>query len=295
MIGRGLALAGISIGMPSMNIAPNRDTAFAVIKGNSQTVQAEVQSDSFPEIVVVKGIPVKWNMHVDKDNLNDCNKEFQVSKLKIDKSLAVGDNIVEFTPNESGNFTYSCWMGMIKSKVIVVDNQSDLKKMEKKSTVSTSAQQASTPSTTSISSSKASSNSNAVVQTFTGYITTEDDFAANLKEDTAYMIYMRLMALSGLGITFQQDGKWVFYFIDGNIATDNKKDNGQWAFDGTGSQLDAWRLVEAQAKENNGVNKMKPVPVTITGTLNGNTQTNPGLDADGKHFPIITVKSMIKD
>ncbi|AGK98925.1 sulfite exporter TauE/SafE family protein [Clostridium pasteurianum] len=295
MIGRGLALAGISIEMPNMNIVKNGDIAFAVIKGNSQTVQAEVQSDTFPEIVVVKGIPVKWNMHVDKDNLNDCNKEFQVSKLKIDKGLAAGDNIVEFTPDEAGNFTYTCWMGMIKSKVIVVDNQSDLNKIEKKSTAPTSTQQISTSSATSISSSKTSSNSNAPVQTFTGYITTEDDFATNLKEDTAFMIYMRLMTLSGLGITFQQDGKWVFYYIDGNIATDNKKHGEKWTFDGTGSQLDAWKLVESQAKENNGVNKMKPVPVTITGILNGNTQTNPGLDADGKYFPIIVVKSMTKN
>jgi sulfite exporter TauE/SafE len=294
MIGRGLALAGISIEKPNTNIAQNGDTAFAVIKGNSQTVQAEVQSDSFPEIVVVKGVPVKWNMHVDKDNLNDCNKEFQVSKFKIDKSLAIGDNIVEFTPNESGNFIYSCWMGMIKSKVIVVDNQSYLKKIQQKSTTSTSAKQRSV-STTPSSLSKKTTNSNAVVQTFTGYITTEDDFAASLKEDTAFMIYMRLMALSGLGITFQQDGQWVFYYIDGNIATDNKKYGGEWTFDGTGSQLDAWKLVEAQVKDNNGANKMKPVPVTITGTLNENIQTNPGLDADGKYFPVITVKSITKN
>lgn len=108
MIGRGLALSGISIKMPNMNIAKNGHKVFALIEGNSQTVQAEVQSDSFPEIVVVKGIPVRWNMHVDKDNLNDCNKAFQVSKLKINKSLTVGDNIVEVTPNESGDFTYIC-------------------------------------------------------------------------------------------------------------------------------------------------------------------------------------------
>ncbi|AGK98927.1 bacterial Ig-like domain-containing protein [Clostridium pasteurianum] len=134
------------------------------------------------------------------------------------------------------------------------------------------------------------------VQTFTGYITTEDDFAANLGEDTAFMIDMKMMVLSGLGITFQQDGKWVFYYIDGNIATNNTNGaGGKWVFDGTGSQLNAWNIVEAQVKENNGANKMNPVPVTITGTLNGNTQTNPGLDADGEHFQVITVNSITKN
>jgi uncharacterized protein YjdB len=133
------------------------------------------------------------------------------------------------------------------------------------------------------------------VQTFTGYITTEDDFAANLGEDTAFMVYMKLMALSGLGITFEQDGKSVFYYFDGNIATNNTNgDGGKWTFDGTGSQLNAWKIVEAQVKENNGVNKMKPVPVTVTGTLNGNVQTNPGPDADGIHFQVIKVNSILK-
>lgn len=134
------------------------------------------------------------------------------------------------------------------------------------------------------------------VQTFIGYITTEDDFAAGLHEDTAFMIDMKLMALSGLGITFQQDGKWVFYYFDGNIATNNTNGTGgKWIFDGTGSQLNAWNIVEAQVKENNGANKMKPVPVTVTGTLNGNTQTNPGPDADGQNFQVITVNSIAKN
>ncbi|MDF2502948.1 hypothetical protein [Clostridium sp.] len=133
------------------------------------------------------------------------------------------------------------------------------------------------------------------VQTFTGYITSEDDFVASLKEDTAFMVYMRLMALSGLGITFQQNGQWVFYYFDGNVSTDNKGTDGKWAFNGTGSQLNAWKIVEAQVKDNNGANKMKPVPVTVTGILSGNTKTNPGPDADGRQFQVITVKSITKN
>ncbi|MCH3963694.1 MAG: cell wall-binding repeat-containing protein [Clostridium sp.] len=135
------------------------------------------------------------------------------------------------------------------------------------------------------------------VQTFTGYITTEDDYAAELNEDTAFMVYMKMMALSGLGITYQdEDGKWVFYYLDGNIATNNTKGNeGSWIFDGTGSQLDAWNIVEEQVKRNSGVDKMKPVPVTVTGILDGSTQTNPGLDADGKYFEVIKAQSIAAD
>ncbi|UZQ50380.1 cell wall-binding repeat-containing protein [Clostridium kluyveri] len=134
------------------------------------------------------------------------------------------------------------------------------------------------------------------VQTFTGYITTEDDFAAGLKEDSAHMIHMKMMALSGLGITFQENGEWVFYYFDGNISTDNKDgEGGTWIFNGTGSQLDAWNIVEEQIKRNDGSDKMNPVLVTVKGILKGNTQTNPGPDADGKNFPVITVESISAD
>jgi len=32
-----------------------------------------------------------------------------------------GDNIIEFTPTETGTIPYSCWMGMIKSNITIVD------------------------------------------------------------------------------------------------------------------------------------------------------------------------------
>lgn len=133
-----------------------------------------------------------------------------------------------------------------------------------------------------------------VEQTFTGYITTEDDHAASLGEDTAYMIYMKMMALSGLGITYKdKDGKWVFYYLDGNIATDNKDgDNGKWKFNGTGSQLKAWNIVEDQIKRNNGSDSKKAIPIIVKGILDGTTQTNPGPDADGINYPVIKVNSI---
>lgn len=126
-------------------------------------------------------------------------------------------------------------------------------------------------------------------QTWTGYITTEDDFAAGLGADNAFMVYMKTMAMSGLGITFQQNGKWVFYYFDGTISTgDSKGADGKWAFDGKGTQLTAWNIVgEALSK-----GKYDPVPVTVTGTLNGHIATNPGLDKDGLYFPVITVNTI---
>ncbi len=124
--------------------------------------------------------------------------------------------------------------------------------------------------------------------TISGYITTEDDFAANLGADTAYMIYMRKMAASGLGITHPKaDGTWEFYFFSGKISSADKV-NDTWTFSGTGAQLDAWNIVGQVVVGN----PKASVPVTVKGTLNGDTATNPGLDADGRVFPVITVSSI---
>jgi hypothetical protein len=124
--------------------------------------------------------------------------------------------------------------------------------------------------------------------TITGYLTTEDDFAANLGMDTAMMVHMRKMAASGLGITRQRaDGKWEFYFFSGTITAGTPTTG--WVFNGTGAQLDAWNIVTTAAA---GMGSMSPVKITVVGTLKGDTTTNPGSDADGLYFPIITVTSI---
>jgi hypothetical protein len=124
--------------------------------------------------------------------------------------------------------------------------------------------------------------------TLTGYITTEDDFASKLGADTSGMINMKMMAMSGLGITRQMaDGSWEFYFFNGNISKGDSV-NGKWAFSGTAAQLDAWNLVLAVATNN----PKASVSVTVTGIVKGDTMTNPGMDADGLYFPVITVSSI---
>ena len=122
MIGRGLSLYGILINVPGIEQLTSDETD-SKIEGNIQTVTTEIKADSFPEILVKKGIPVKWHIKVTEENLNDCNNEIIIPKYKVDKKLKVGDNIIEFTPIESGDIPYTCWMGMIKSKIIVSDNE----------------------------------------------------------------------------------------------------------------------------------------------------------------------------
>lgn len=121
MIGRGLALSGVSYNMSCIIGSTDRQ-AIAIINGNIQTVTTEIQPDSYTPIVVQKGIPVKWTIRATKGNLNDCNSTIRISKFNIEENLIEGENLIEFTPLESGEISYTCWMGMIKSKITVVDD-----------------------------------------------------------------------------------------------------------------------------------------------------------------------------
>jgi uncharacterized protein len=96
----------------------------ANLKDGYQEVAADVQQDSYPQIIVQKGIPVKFNLRAEKAKLNGCNSAIQIPEFNISKKLLPGDNIVEFTPDKKGSIPYTCWMSMIKSTIMVVDDVS---------------------------------------------------------------------------------------------------------------------------------------------------------------------------
>ena len=89
--------------------------------GGVQIVKGEVQSSAYPAITVKKGIPVQFNLHVDAGNLNGCNGTVIIPEFNIQKDLQPGDNVIEFTPQKSGQIGYTCWMGMISSTITVTD------------------------------------------------------------------------------------------------------------------------------------------------------------------------------
>lgn len=129
MVSRGFALSGMK-SIPTMNsktiISQNEEVAH--IEGTNQLISTSIKSDSYPPIIVQKGIPVRWTLNVKAENLNNCNKSIIIQAFKIEKDLIVGENIVEFTPEKEGELLYTCWMGMIKSKITVVDDLSKVSK-----------------------------------------------------------------------------------------------------------------------------------------------------------------------
>ena len=99
--------------------AKNTPIAAASVQDDVQKLVSKVLPDAYPEITIKKGIPFEWTLQVTEEDLNDCNNEIIIPAYKIEKKLQVGDNLITFTPEESGTFTYSCWMGMIISKIHV--------------------------------------------------------------------------------------------------------------------------------------------------------------------------------
>ncbi|NRT75235.1 sulfite exporter TauE/SafE family protein [Clostridium beijerinckii] len=121
LINRGFALFGANAMDMKMESKDSSKVYTSYINGGSQNLITELEKDSFPEIRVQKDMPVKWIIEVEKDRLNECNNEIVISELNIDKHLKEGENIIEFTPKEIREIPYTCGMGMIKSKISVVD------------------------------------------------------------------------------------------------------------------------------------------------------------------------------
>ena len=117
MFNNALALSGINFSQGSENKSGVR----AEIQDDIQVVNTELKGGGYEPIIVEVGKPVKWNMQASNGSLNGCNNRMIIKEYGIEKSLEIGDNIIEFTPTETGTYTYSCWMGMIRSKIYVVN------------------------------------------------------------------------------------------------------------------------------------------------------------------------------
>lgn len=120
MLNRGLTSLEINIVTPSNNYTNYEK---ATLKKNYQVVKINLDYDNYKDILVQKDIPVKLIINVEKDKLTGCNNQILINKFGIKKDLQEGENIIEFTPNKLGDYTYTCWMNMIKNNIKVIDNK----------------------------------------------------------------------------------------------------------------------------------------------------------------------------
>lgn len=128
MFSSGLGLSGVVL--PTIPILSNSSAkaSVAIIKDGVQVVTTGLASGRYEPIIVQKGIPVRWVIQAEKGDINGCNNSILIPKYNIQKDLALGDNAIEFTPTESGTISFSCWMGMIRSRITVVDDLNEIDK-----------------------------------------------------------------------------------------------------------------------------------------------------------------------
>ncbi|HWP68768.1 MAG TPA: sulfite exporter TauE/SafE family protein, partial [Rectinemataceae bacterium] len=98
----------------------------ATLQDGVQTVLTDFGSSGYyMSFVVQAGIPVKWTIRVAADGLNGCNNPITIPSYGIRKTLVPGDNLIEFTPRKEGVISYTCWMGMISSRITVARSLAD--------------------------------------------------------------------------------------------------------------------------------------------------------------------------
>ena len=124
MMTQGTALAGLNSQrisrMADIDSQKTGDTA--VEKNGIQYVYSQLQSGKYPDIIVKAGEPVEWEIEASEDSINGCNYKIFLQDFGLEHTFTEGKNIIKFTPEQAGTYTYTCWMGMITGKIHVENN-----------------------------------------------------------------------------------------------------------------------------------------------------------------------------
>lgn len=90
-----------------------------------QVINSTLAPGRYPNITVQAGVPVKWVVDAPQGSINGCNYKIMIRDYGIEYSFQPGENIIEFTPTKAGTVQYSCWMGMIRGNIFVVDDSGE--------------------------------------------------------------------------------------------------------------------------------------------------------------------------
>ncbi len=110
-----LSLYGVNVNF-SLFSSNYRQTTNSVLKDGYQTVRMNVNKYGYSPNVfsLKKGVPTRWV--INGENVFGCQGYLVAPKLGVQKALAYGENIIEFTPEELGTINFSCGMGMYRGR-----------------------------------------------------------------------------------------------------------------------------------------------------------------------------------
>jgi len=131
MLNRGLAVTGTGVDFNTLIARISQELSPTVAEApyceSEQTIHMDVIKSGFApnKFTLRKGVPVKWV--INGKELNSCNNAIVVPQYGLDIKLQPGEQIIEFTPTETGVIPWSCWMGMMPGTFIVVEDQAQPK------------------------------------------------------------------------------------------------------------------------------------------------------------------------
>lgn len=124
-----LSLAMLSRGISSLGINYNNlfnsysDYNASIIYDDYQEVKFDLSYNDYDDIIVQKGKKVRLIINVDKKYLTGCNNVVVINEFNIKKELVEGENVIEFIPKKTGEYSMNCWMNMITNTIKVIDDE----------------------------------------------------------------------------------------------------------------------------------------------------------------------------
>ena len=126
MLNRGLENFGLGIGgvptevqpVAPVAVKPAPTSAAATVAG-VQVVHMKLTRRGYePNVLYAKaGVPVRWV--IDVVEMSGCTNRLIMPAYKVNKSFKLGENVIEFTPQRTGEIKFSCWMQMVWGKFVV--------------------------------------------------------------------------------------------------------------------------------------------------------------------------------
>ncbi|MFA5413464.1 MAG: sulfite exporter TauE/SafE family protein [Patescibacteria group bacterium] len=121
MLNRGLTNFGWGFRnlLPNGQVVENPASGEPPAEGEYQIIKMDLTYRGYvPNVLYVKkDVPVRWIINVKQ--MSGCTDAILLEKFGIRKDLKYGENIIEFTPTETGEIPFSCGMKMVWGKFIV--------------------------------------------------------------------------------------------------------------------------------------------------------------------------------
>lgn len=119
MISQGGSLSGLFL--LSGGSEAVQEEEMAEIADGVQIVNSTLAPGRYPNITVQAGVPVRWIIDAPAGSINGCNYKMIIKEYGVEYAFEQGENVIEFTPEKAGTYGYTCWMGMIRGNIFVVD------------------------------------------------------------------------------------------------------------------------------------------------------------------------------